>query len=311
MLYDFLCLEIRRLACEEVCTRNSLLFLVQTSLQARHQISRHRKSYNVRIRIENRDFVSFVEISSNREEIFTIQVKNTREGSETSWRFQRVVPVSYEGDTLVSLWRRKDEVIQEILDFLMEFFRIKEISFRFKPSIDIRSAVLIVEHCISKNQKIANVEWEYWKTDKIARRCLEASKSASNMIIGISSSSTIHFDKFHLFRMDRIEIKYAKWITVEQIVALRNCKRIDLGNVLFDESSLNKILLEWIENPGELQEAQIFFPVGIKLEDAIKGLKISRVEINRSKQKYWLNGNNGIEFSITEYLSHVVIKRET
>uniref|UniRef100_A0A1I7UT63 F-box domain-containing protein n=1 Tax=Caenorhabditis tropicalis TaxID=1561998 RepID=A0A1I7UT63_9PELO len=292
---SFPLLRLPEVALEEVLKRfnpKEILFLVQTSLQARRRISRHRKSYSVQIRIDDGDFGSFVEISSDREKIFKIQLKPKRKGSETSWRFKRVVPIRYEGDTLVSRWKRIDTAIKEILDFLMEIFRIKEISFRFKGSIDTRSAVLIAEHCISKNLRIGSADWGDWISGKMAKRFLEASKSASNMIIGINSLSTICFYDFHLFRMDRLKFKYARWMTVEQIVALRNCKQVELTYVRLDESSINKILLEWVKNSGELQQVQMYNYRDINTEEAIKGLNVVR----NDESDNW----NGIKFSMTE-----------
>uniref|UniRef100_A0A1I7UT64 F-box domain-containing protein n=1 Tax=Caenorhabditis tropicalis TaxID=1561998 RepID=A0A1I7UT64_9PELO len=305
-------------ALEEVIKKfnpKEILFLTQTSLRARRLISRHRKSYSVEIEVNDELYGSFVEISSDHRETFIIHMKTRRRGFNTSWRFQRVVAVRYEGDSLVSRWKRKDTAVQEILDFLMEFFRIKQISFRFQGSIDTRSAVPIVENCISKNLKIENVEWPDRVSCKIAKRVLEASKSASNLNIEFESCSTIRFNDFHLFRMDQLEIWNVMWMTVENILALRNCKRIELRCVRLDESSINKILLELMENPGELQVVRLdTYKEGFKMEEVVKGLNVVRIDEgdNWRRQTYWLTGNNGIQLSVTKATRRIiVIERET
>uniref|UniRef100_A0A1I7UT62 FBA_2 domain-containing protein n=1 Tax=Caenorhabditis tropicalis TaxID=1561998 RepID=A0A1I7UT62_9PELO len=117
--------------------------------------------------------------------------------------------------------------------------------------------------------------------------------------------------------MERVEIEDASWMTVEQVLALRNCKKVELWLVRFDESSINKILLEWMENPGELQEVHMFLSLEMNLEQLIKGLKVSRVEEGDDEdddedKKYWIERNNGLQFSMTiGWLDSVVIKRET
>uniref|UniRef100_A0A1I7UT58 F-box domain-containing protein n=1 Tax=Caenorhabditis tropicalis TaxID=1561998 RepID=A0A1I7UT58_9PELO len=310
---SFPLLRLPDLALEEVLEQlipKEILFLAQTSLQARRRISRHRKSYTVEIRVEDEDSGSFVEISRDCQEDFRIQVKNTRKRFDSSWRFQRSVPVRYEGDTLVSQWKQIDTAIQEILDFLMEIFQIEKVSFRICGSIDTHSAVLIVEHCISKNLKIGTIWWPFCKTDEIDKRILEASKHASDLCIIESRSSTICFNDFHLFRMYRLEILNARWMTVEQIVALRNCKQVELGYVRFDEESLNKILLGWMEDAGELEEVAICTHRRLEMEDVIIGLNLVRVQGGRNLKYYFIT-HNGTLFSVkASSAKSIVMKRE-
>uniref|UniRef100_A0A1I7UT91 FBA_2 domain-containing protein n=1 Tax=Caenorhabditis tropicalis TaxID=1561998 RepID=A0A1I7UT91_9PELO len=213
---------------------------------------------------------------------------------------------------MVSLWKRDVQDFREILDFLDEIFRIKEISFTM-DSEDSQFAMLLMEHVVSKNLKIGSVDWrQLIKNGEMAERLLTASTGATDLKIKGFDIFFFRFNHFHLFRMDELRIEHASWITAEQVVDLRNCKRIRLGSVWFDEESINKILLEYMKNPGQLQELRMLFNCRIKMEEAMTGLNIAETQEgnNWREPKYWFTTDNGIRFlAMREPTGTVVIKR--
>uniref|UniRef100_A0A1I7UT65 F-box domain-containing protein n=1 Tax=Caenorhabditis tropicalis TaxID=1561998 RepID=A0A1I7UT65_9PELO len=313
--------RLPEVALEEVIKRFSpkeILFLVQLSLQSRRRISRHRKSYNVKIKVDDETNGSFVEISRDRQKSFKIQMTRDIIVSDTSWRFQRVVTAKIRNDTLVSYWNERyfdiyldnKTAIQEVLDFLMEIFRIKEISFKFKKSCETRYALPIVENCISKKVKLGKLDWSFSGRQDIDERLLIASKGASDLHIRKYIDLPIQFYDFHLFRMDRFVILDASWMTDKQIADLRNCKRIELGYVCLDDWDINDILLEWMENPGELQKVRMCNYQNINIDKVVNGLNVIRIE--EEGRKHWFIADNGIRFSATVTAEDIiVIERET
>uniref|UniRef100_A0A1I7UT55 F-box domain-containing protein n=1 Tax=Caenorhabditis tropicalis TaxID=1561998 RepID=A0A1I7UT55_9PELO len=309
--------RLPEVALEEVLKKfnpKEILILTQTSLRTRHRISRHRKSYSVEIRVVRERLESYVNIINTDRKFFRINIHTWVTQFDSSWRFHTIVPVRYEKDALVSFWTQKDIAFQEILDFLNEIFRIKEVSFNInRKSSD--SAVHILEHCASKNLKIGSVDWPSFSGDKeVTEKILMASKGASHLNIRVFTSSSMRFDHFHLFRMDLLEMEFAWWMTVENIVSLRNCKRIRLKFLSFTTLSLKQIFREYLKNPGELCDLRINIDYCIRMEQAIEGLNVVRVEEGNDMRgsKYWFSGHNGVKISATmmDWNKTVVIKRE-
>uniref|UniRef100_A0A1I7UT72 F-box domain-containing protein n=1 Tax=Caenorhabditis tropicalis TaxID=1561998 RepID=A0A1I7UT72_9PELO len=286
------------------------LFLVQTSQRARRLISKHTKLHTVKIRIVD----SYVEISSHHELFFRILIETVKDHFfrslqvHSSWRFNTVVPVRYQGYTLVSLWKRDDTSFQEILDLLNEVFRIKEVSFEI-VQVPSNWIVPVLEHVNAKNLKIGSVELPTSKeNEEMAERLLMASRGASCLKIKGFNFPTIHFNHFHLFRMDYLMFRDASFMTVENIVDLRNCKRVFLDNVLCKEVDMNKILREYMKNPGNLQELRMTYYGSTELEEVVKDLNIVEIEVIEGRYpKYWLITDNGIRFSVTKGSSRTVV----
>uniref|UniRef100_A0A1I7UT85 F-box domain-containing protein n=1 Tax=Caenorhabditis tropicalis TaxID=1561998 RepID=A0A1I7UT85_9PELO len=245
---SFPLLRLPDLALEEIikfCDHQEILFLVQTSQRVRRLISRHTKSHRIKIKVIDQKFSSSVEILCDHQETFRI-VRDTYYG-DLRWKFQSLMKVR---KPLEFIWKREDPMLQGVVDFLMEIFRIEEVSFKIEQS-SYCQAVLVLENCVSKNLKIGSVEWLTCSgSDEMARKFLMLSKGATKLNFKKLASLDFKFDHFHLFRMDHLRIDNATWITAEQVVALRNCKRIDLGFVLFHEPFTTKILREYLENPG-------------------------------------------------------------
>uniref|UniRef100_A0A1I7UT71 F-box domain-containing protein n=1 Tax=Caenorhabditis tropicalis TaxID=1561998 RepID=A0A1I7UT71_9PELO len=311
---SFPLLRLPHLALEEIVkslSHREVLFLSQTSLRARRQISNPTKSHSITTRIVDDRLDSCVEIFCPYQLFYRIKIDNyRREPSNSSWRFKTPVPVYYEKDNLISHWTKNDTGVHDILDFLNEIFRIKQVSFEINLG-NSDSGVKFLEYCVSKNLKIGLVQWNsFIPNDETNERILMASKSALNLKIrGYNSKNSLHFDNFHLFRMDWIEIKYSAWMTVENIVDLRNCKRVKLGEVLLNAEDINKVLRGFMENPGEMQELQMDCCNKIKLEEVVEGLHFNR---QNDREMYWLTSNNGIRFSVSMMLwSTVVIARES
>uniref|UniRef100_A0A1I7UT84 F-box domain-containing protein n=1 Tax=Caenorhabditis tropicalis TaxID=1561998 RepID=A0A1I7UT84_9PELO len=308
-------LRLPALAIEEIvknCDHKEILFLVQTSSRARRLISRHTKLHSIGIAVVDNASSSYAGIFYGEREIFRVSIQTWREQINSSWRFQFFV--RDERNILVSLWKQKDTCIQEILDFLKGIFGIEEVSFKVEQSSSCQ-AVLILENCVSNNLNIGSVDWlTISGSDEMTGRFLMASKGATQLNFNGFYSITFRFNHFHLFRMDQLRIENATWITSEQVVALRNCKRIDLGFVWLDEPSINKILREYLENPGKMQEIRMSFPLGITLEEVVKGLDAVRIEESNGEraQKYWFNGKEGLQLSLTkEWMGPIVITRKT
>uniref|UniRef100_A0A1I7UT74 F-box domain-containing protein n=1 Tax=Caenorhabditis tropicalis TaxID=1561998 RepID=A0A1I7UT74_9PELO len=303
-------LSLPDLALEEIVKNfdhKEILFLTQTSQKARRQISKHKKSHSVEIKVTDFD----VEISCNNRKFFRIQIKTWGREFNSSWRFKTLVPVQYQESTLTCFWRLEFTAFQEILDFLKEIFQIKEVSLKV---IEERSSWVapILEHCVSKNLKIGSVEWSpIKKNEEMVDRLLMASRGASWLKIRGLQFAPIRFNHFHLFRVDQLSILYAIWMTAENILALRNCKRLDLGFIRLNAVDMNRILREYIKNPGNLQEIRLTCYECLELDEVVKDLKIVGIE-GGDNPKYWFAGQNGIRISaMMESIRTLLITRET
>uniref|UniRef100_A0A1I7UT54 F-box domain-containing protein n=1 Tax=Caenorhabditis tropicalis TaxID=1561998 RepID=A0A1I7UT54_9PELO len=280
-----------------------IIFLVQTSQGARHRVLRYTKSHVIELLIAD----SYVGILCKDQDTFRVKTFTPFSQFNSSWTLQTIIPIQNDSDVST----QKARAFKKVLKILEKTFRIKKVSFETKDDSSF-SAVHVLEYCVSKNMKIGRVNWPtFSKNNEMAKRILMASKDASYLNIGGDSPSSMRFDHFHLFRMDFLRIEDAWWLTVENIVDLRNCKRILLGCVR-DKLNINKILLEYMKNPGELQEIQMFCFDHITPEEMVKNLKIVRSEKSNVIQKYWFNANNEIPFSAMVLdMETVVIKRET
>uniref|UniRef100_A0A1I7UT59 F-box domain-containing protein n=2 Tax=Caenorhabditis tropicalis TaxID=1561998 RepID=A0A1I7UT59_9PELO len=293
------------------------MFLGQTSLHARRRISVHKKLHSIKTKVTDEKLHSSFEIFCDDQLFFQIKTDPNEKQSNSSWRFKTRVPVHYfvryGKDTLVCLWKQKVTAVQEILDFLNDIFRIKEISF----VINLRnscSAVYILEHCASKNLKIGKIYWPRFPgQEEMARRLFKASSGATELEIGGFNSSSIRFNHFHHFRMDRLQIKDATWMTVKQVKNLWNCKRVSLGCLRFDTDDVNSILWDYMMNPGELQELRLHFLGYIKMEEVKRALDIIRIEEENAKRgpKYWFKYKGVIISATMEKGGDLVIIRET
>uniref|UniRef100_A0A1I7UT86 FTH domain-containing protein n=1 Tax=Caenorhabditis tropicalis TaxID=1561998 RepID=A0A1I7UT86_9PELO len=207
-------------------------------------------------------------------EFFRIYIKTQGENFHEFWRFKTLVPVlpDYQKNLLFSRWTQIEQAYKEILDFLDKIFWIKEVSFSNNVMFSCR-LVPIAEHVVSKNLKIGSVNWQTSvENGKMAERILMVFKDATNFKTGGLGFFSIRSDPFHLYRMDRFEIEHASWMTVDQVIALRNCKLIQLGDVQFNSTDINKILLEYVENPGKLLELRLSGSENIILRDVVTGL---------------------------------------
>uniref|UniRef100_A0A1I7UT89 F-box domain-containing protein n=1 Tax=Caenorhabditis tropicalis TaxID=1561998 RepID=A0A1I7UT89_9PELO len=305
---SFPLLRLPCLALEEIvknCNHKEILFLVQTSSRARRLISRHTKSHFVKISFVDEIIVPHVQLFYGDQEFFRILIYAEGENFDSSWKFKTLVPVSYDNEEqcLLSCWTKYDQAFQEILDFLNEVFRIEDVSLVNNPK-DFYRLVPIAEHVASKNLKIRSVYWSLFSgNEEMENRLLTVTKCATDFKIREMNFFSIRFDHFHLFRMDRLEIDHSSWMTAENVVALRNCKRVRLGSVWFEATDINKILLEYIEDPGELLELRLTSRKDIRLGDVVTGLNAVEVLIT---------GQNGIRFSATMlWEDTIVITRET
>uniref|UniRef100_A0A1I7UT57 F-box domain-containing protein n=2 Tax=Caenorhabditis tropicalis TaxID=1561998 RepID=A0A1I7UT57_9PELO len=280
---SFPLLRLPDLALEEIIEKfnpKEILFLVQTSKRARRLISRHKNSHRVNILIYDGICDSFVGIICNNQELFRIGIDTKERGSNSFWRLQTLLPVCYEVNGWVSICTKKDTGFLEIPDFLNEIFRIEEVSFEIEETLN-HLAARIIENCVSKNLRIASINLPFKDIDE---RLLTASKGASRLNVGGIDYSSILFHHYKLFRMDSLQIVCCSWMNVEEILTLRNCKRVDLGCLQLKATHINKILREYIENPGELQEFRMFCINDIRLEE------MSPIAYNR--------GNKYLECSI-------------
>uniref|UniRef100_A0A1I7UT80 F-box domain-containing protein n=1 Tax=Caenorhabditis tropicalis TaxID=1561998 RepID=A0A1I7UT80_9PELO len=287
-------------------SHKEILFVVQTSLRARRLISKHK--IRTKLSVVDAEYDFYFQISYDHKEPFKIDIVTRGDNFDSFWLFQYFIPVRYQGNMLVSRWKEAIHAFQQILEFLDDVFRIKEISFEIKPYLSGR-AVPIVEYVASRNIKFGSVHWsKFCGSDEMAGRFLMASKTASDLNFKGLYSNTFRFDHFHLFRMDNLIISNASWMTLKNILALRNCKQVYLGEAHMNTADINKILREIIENSGKLQELRMHSSYVVNMEEAIKDLEISRIEnanIMREK-KYWLTGNNGKQISATKLLIDVV-----
>uniref|UniRef100_A0A1I7UT73 F-box domain-containing protein n=1 Tax=Caenorhabditis tropicalis TaxID=1561998 RepID=A0A1I7UT73_9PELO len=285
------------------------LLLAQTSLQSSRLISRHRRYHDIKITVVDGDFDSYMHIFYGEREIFRIFIDTRREDNYNSfWRFKTLVPVRYLRNTLMSRWTQKVTAFQEILDFLNKIFRIKEVSFEIsrEPS---NWVVLILEHVKAKNLKIESVEWsEAKENEDITERFFMALKGVRYLSIqGFS-----RFNYYHLLQMDLLQITGASKMIAENIVALRNCKRVSLVFVWLRAVDMKRILREYMENLGELLELRMKYHIYVELEEVVKGLDVVRIEEEGNHPKYWFTTNDGIRFSVTREMTMiVVIRRET
>uniref|UniRef100_A0A1I7UT90 F-box domain-containing protein n=1 Tax=Caenorhabditis tropicalis TaxID=1561998 RepID=A0A1I7UT90_9PELO len=296
------------------CDHEEILFLVQTSQRARRLISRHTKSHSIEITVtNNNNNGSYVGIFHGDREFFRIYIKTQGENFHEFWRFKTLVPVlpDYQKNLLFSRWTQIEQAFQEILDFLNEIFRIKEVSFKNNVKFSCR-LVPIAEHVVSKNLKIGSVDWQNSVGyEPMAERILMVSKGATNFKLEKFNFFSFRFYHFHLFKMDRFEIEHAEWMTVDQVIALWNCKQIRLGDVWFDSKDINTILWEYIEDPGELLELRLTSRNDIRIEDVVTGLNAVEVhEGNHWKgRKFRITGQ--IRFSVTVvWGDNIVITRE-
>uniref|UniRef100_A0A1I7UT66 F-box domain-containing protein n=1 Tax=Caenorhabditis tropicalis TaxID=1561998 RepID=A0A1I7UT66_9PELO len=291
-------------------SHKEILFLAQTSLRARRRISRHKPLHDIKITFDDGGFDSYVQIFSDNQEIFRIIIATCEEEQfDSSWRFKTIVPVRYEKETLVFLW--KGDAFQEILDFLMEIFRIKKVSFEIQAASTCRILHLL-EYCVSKNLNIGSVEWPTFSDSvEMTERLLMASRGARNL-----SFKGFNFPSFnfHQFRMNRLQILEATQMTPDHVVALRNCKNINLEYVEFDEDAINYILLEYMKNPGRLRELRMYCCNDFRIRKVVTGLNIVEVYEGNSvrEPKFWFTSLNGIRFSVTKewYAETVVLQRE-
>uniref|UniRef100_A0A1I7UT93 F-box domain-containing protein n=2 Tax=Caenorhabditis tropicalis TaxID=1561998 RepID=A0A1I7UT93_9PELO len=311
---SFPLLRLPCLALEEIVknfNHDEILNLAQTSRRAKRSISKHTKMHFIRIFFYDAS-ISYFQILHDNLPILRIHIYDqfSQKKRAISWK-QAIRLVD---GTMVCAWKREVQDFQEILDFLNEIFRIEKVSFTV-DSEDPHFAMLLMEHVVSKNLKIGRVDWqELIRTREMAERLLTVSKGATDLKIKGLQFLFFCFDHFNLFRMDQLRIEEAAWITAEQVVALRNCKRVSLGDIWFGEESINKILLEYMKNPGQLQELRMCFNCVIRIKRAMTGL--NNLEVvegdDGSESKYWLITDNGIRFSVTkERSATVVIKRET
>uniref|UniRef100_A0A1I7UT79 F-box domain-containing protein n=1 Tax=Caenorhabditis tropicalis TaxID=1561998 RepID=A0A1I7UT79_9PELO len=304
---SFPLLRLPDVALKEVLGNLSLkeiLFLVQTSLKARRRISLQRTPIEILVVDAERDF--YIQISSDNKETFEIEIATLGVGPLFYWKIE--TPVRYEKLILESFWTRNPPGFQEVLDFLDNVFRI-EVSVEIKPCNSSR-ALPIMEYIASKNPKMGTTKWwTFGGSDEKAERFLMASKRANKLNFKGFYSTTFNFNHFHLFRMDKLHIVNATWMTSDQLVALRNCKRVYLESVCLNAADISKVLQEYLKNGGKLWELRMFFPLGIDLEEAIKGLKVSRVEEENSvrAKKCWFARNNGIQISVTREWADIVV----
>uniref|UniRef100_A0A1I7UT81 F-box domain-containing protein n=1 Tax=Caenorhabditis tropicalis TaxID=1561998 RepID=A0A1I7UT81_9PELO len=226
-----------------------------------------------KILVVDGDYDFYVQFSYGNKETFKIEMETRGDYFNSYWMFQYFVPVRLDGNILVSRWKTAIDAFQQVLEFLDAVFRIKEISFEIKPYWSGR-AVPIMEHVASRNMKIGSVDWsKFCGSDEMA----------------------------------------GSWMTVENLVALRNCKRINLENVRLNAVNMNKILREYMRNPGNLQEIRIRYYGSMKLEKIVKDLNIVGFEEGNkeTEPKYWLTTDNGIRFTVTkEFYGAVVITRD-
>uniref|UniRef100_A0A1I7UT70 F-box domain-containing protein n=1 Tax=Caenorhabditis tropicalis TaxID=1561998 RepID=A0A1I7UT70_9PELO len=288
-------------------SQKEILFIASLSLRARRRLSRHTKSRGVEIRIVDDRFDSCVEIISDDQLFYRIKIDTHRGPSNSSWRFKTLIPVWFEKDNLISHWRTDDNAFQDILDFLMEIFRIEEVSFEINLENSC-SAVKCLEHCALKNLKIGLINWKsFIESDEMAKRVMIALKGAPNLKIkGFNSKS--FFDNFHLFRVDQLKIEDAMWMTVENVMALRNCKKVHLEDVSFKTSDISRIFREFKKDPGEMQELHMDCRNEIRLEEMVKGLYIDE-EDKFVRHKIYFN-SNGTWFSLSKLRLAVKIAKE-
>uniref|UniRef100_A0A1I7UT94 F-box domain-containing protein n=1 Tax=Caenorhabditis tropicalis TaxID=1561998 RepID=A0A1I7UT94_9PELO len=289
---------------------NEIIHLALTSLRAKCKISRHTKKHFIRIFFCDTSRTSYLQILSNGLRIPRILVDW---GRGPSWRFQAFVPIESSFDT-VSHWKRDIQDFREILDFLNEIFRIEDFKF-FIDSKDPRFALLFMEHVASKNLNIRRVDWpSFAGNEEMAERLLMASKGAIEVEIKGLHFRSIRFDHFHLYRMDQLRIEHASWITADQVANLRNCEQVRLGNVRLITPEINKILLEYSRNPGQLRELRMQNHCRIKMREAMKNLKNLEIEEKNGARDviYWFTTDNGVRFSVTKAwrTEIVVIKRD-
>uniref|UniRef100_A0A1I7UT77 F-box domain-containing protein n=1 Tax=Caenorhabditis tropicalis TaxID=1561998 RepID=A0A1I7UT77_9PELO len=304
---SFSLLRLPDLALEEILKNfrhKEILFLAQTSQRARRRISRLIKSQAFQIRAVDDSFSLFVQIFYEDREIFRIFTGAQEE--QINWRFKTLFTDWYQENTWVCHWRRD---FQELMNFLNELFRIKQVSFQIckEPS---SSVLLFLDHITAMNLKIGKVEWSAFKRNQeMTEKFLMAFRGASYLEIKGFNSPSIRFNHFHLFRMDQLLIRDARWMTVENIIDLRNCKRVNLDFVELDTANMNQILWKLTKNPGEIQELRM--TGDIKLRGLVKGLNNVRVEKGGRALIYWFTTDNGVQFSVTEDFITVVIKRDT
>uniref|UniRef100_A0A1I7UT87 F-box domain-containing protein n=1 Tax=Caenorhabditis tropicalis TaxID=1561998 RepID=A0A1I7UT87_9PELO len=264
----FLLLRLPCLALEEIVKNwdhKEILFLAETSQKARRLISRHTNSYFVKITVIDEYFATYIQMFYTDGKHF-----------HTSWRFKTLLPIfyDYERNDVLSCWRQDEQAVQEILNLLNDILRIELVSF-INNSNNACRLVPIAEYVVLKNLKIGRVDWGWFSGDEeMEERLLMVSKDATNFKM---EKFGIRFDHFHLFKMDRFEIENAEWMTVDQVIALRNCKKIRLRSVCFGSTDINKILLEYMENPGELQELRLSSSQIISLREVVTGLNAVEV----------------------------------
>uniref|UniRef100_A0A1I7UT22 Mitochondrial transcription termination factor family protein n=1 Tax=Caenorhabditis tropicalis TaxID=1561998 RepID=A0A1I7UT22_9PELO len=170
------------------------------------------------------------------------------------------------------------ENFKEILDFLNEIFRIEEVTLYLGSSSSHR-VLLITEAVASRNLKIEGVLWTACsQKNKGVERVLMSLKGAADPDITFSSYPPIRFNHFHLFRADSLVFKNATWLTVEQVLALRNCKKVRLKGLRFNAADIKEILQKYIEDPGELEELRMTCKDVIFLQEVVKELNVVRIE---------------------------------
>uniref|UniRef100_A0A1I7UT76 F-box domain-containing protein n=2 Tax=Caenorhabditis tropicalis TaxID=1561998 RepID=A0A1I7UT76_9PELO len=271
-----------------------ILFLVQRSQKARRLISRHRRLHPIKITEVDGQSDSYVQIFYGDREVLRIFAVNQGKFN-LFWRFKTRIAVRYlvhnEMDTLISFWTEKVKAFQEILDFLNEIFRIKEISFEIVkgPSNWVVPVFEYVKAKIGKSEA------------SNGRHSIESERypKVFSWLLG------------GLFRMDQLQGPFAWFMTTEILIALRNCKHINLEYIRLNAIDMNKVLREYTKNPGNLQELRITYPGDADLKGMVKGLNIVRFENKETNPKYWFITDNGIRFSLTkENIGAIMISRD-
>uniref|UniRef100_A0A1I7UT83 F-box domain-containing protein n=1 Tax=Caenorhabditis tropicalis TaxID=1561998 RepID=A0A1I7UT83_9PELO len=311
---SFALFRLPEVALEELVKNYShkeVLFLVQTSQKARRRISRHTiKTHSIKPVVFYNKWYSSVELRYDNREIFEIHIQSIGDHFNSTWRFQTIVPVLSDGNSLSSYWIDHIEAFKEILNFINEIFRIEKVLLEIKVK-NSREPFLIAEHVILMNLNIGYINWQRYCGKEEMEKLLIVSKDATDLIIKGFDLFSTRFDRFDLLQKDRLEIDHSTWMTVENILALRNCKRVWLRKASFKPLQVNQILQECLENPGELQLLRMYSLFRVTLENIVTGLNAVRVQAGIIK-RVRITGNNGIQFLVTlESKDTIVIKRET
>ncbi|CAL2039554.1 unnamed protein product [Caenorhabditis brenneri] len=197
-------------------------------------------------------------------------------------------------------WDDEMEGYKRIIEFLVENFTVKCISFK-KRDNHCERFLEYLEYSKSRGIKFDKViVWDRSWKDGMADRLFSVCSNASEVELLLKSTRNFTFNGFHELRMNRLVLFLMgfEWFTVDHMCDLMNCSEVIVRNLTHWKAvDFNKLLKFWIQSTGRLRTVDLHSCDSVlNPEIVMNGIKKIKLDRNTTFQ---IQRDNGLKARVT------------